>query len=61
MTETLLAHTIPGRGGGIVTPVLAVGALFVFDWRMGLCLLDSYGHRFVAFDEHDDRHQYEIL
>ena len=39
MTETLLAHTIPDAVGGIVTPVLAVGLLFVFDWRMGLACL----------------------
>ena len=39
LTETLLAHTIPDAVGGIVTPVLAVGLLFVFDWRMGLACL----------------------
>ena len=31
LTETLLAHTIPDAVGGIVTPLLAVGLLFVFD------------------------------
>ena len=39
LTETLLAHTIPDAVGGIVTPILAVGLLFVFDWRMGLACL----------------------
>ena len=39
LTETLLAHTIPDAVGGIVTPTLAVGLLFVFDWRMGLACL----------------------
>ena len=39
LTETLLAHTIPDAVGGIVTPVLAVGLLFVFDWRMGIACL----------------------
>ena len=39
LTETLLAHTIPDAVGGIVTPLLAVGLLFVFDWRMGLACL----------------------
>ena len=39
LTETLLAHTIPDAVGGIVTPILAVGLLFVFDWRMGLITL----------------------
>ena len=40
LTETLLAHTIPDAVGGIVTPILAVGLLFVFDWRMGrACLI----------------------
>ena len=41
LTETLLAHTIPDAVGGIVTPILAVGLLFVFDWRMGLACLMS--------------------
>ena len=39
LTETLLAHTIPDAVGGIVTPILAVVLLFVFDWRMGLACL----------------------
>ena len=39
LTETLLAHTVPDAVGGIVTPILAVGLLFVFDWRMGLACL----------------------
>ena len=39
LTETLLAHTIPDAVGGIVTPILAVVLLFVFDWRMGLITL----------------------
>ena len=39
LTETLLAHTVPDAVGGIVTPLLAVGLLFVFDWRMGLACL----------------------
>ena len=39
LTETLLAHTIPDAVGGIVTPILAVGLLCVFDWRMGLACL----------------------
>ena len=39
LTETLLAHTIPDAVGGIVTPILAVGLLFAFDWRMGLACL----------------------
>ena len=41
LTETLPAHTIPDAVGGIVTPILAVGLLFVFDWRMGLACLMS--------------------
>ena len=40
MTETLLAHELPDLVGAIVTPVVALVLLFVFDWRMGLvCLI----------------------
>lgn len=39
MTEGLLAHQLPDLVGAIVTPVAAIGLLFVFDWRMGLICL----------------------
>lgn len=40
MTETLLAHELPDLTGAVVTPVVTVVLLFVFDWRMGiLCLI----------------------
>ena len=40
LTEDLLAHKLPDLAGTIVTPIAAIGMLFLFDWRMGLlCLL----------------------
>ncbi|MDY3014651.1 MAG: ABC transporter ATP-binding protein [Evtepia sp.] len=40
LTEDLLAHKLPDLAATAVTPIAAVGMLFLFDWRMGLlCLL----------------------
>ena len=61
LTETLLAHTIPDAVGGIVTPILAVGLLFVFDWRMGLACLIPHDYRACLPDDHDDRDRHEVL
>lgn len=53
MTETLLAHELPDLTGAVVTPVVTVVLLFVFDWRMGiLCLIP--GGRFRISAETDD-------
>lgn len=39
-TEGFLAHQLPDFIGAVVTPVVAVVLLFVFDWRLGfLCLV----------------------
>lgn len=43
MTETLLAHELPDLVGAIVTPLVALVLLFVFDWRMGLVCLVPMG------------------
>ena len=40
LTEDLLAHKLPDLTATAVTPIAAIGMLFLFDWRMGLlCLL----------------------
>lgn len=40
LTEDLLAHKLPDLTAAIVTPVVAIVVLFIFDWIMGLlCLL----------------------
>lgn len=40
LTEDLLAHKLPDLAGTIVTPIVAILMLFLFDWKMGLlCLL----------------------
>lgn len=38
-TETLLAHNLPDMAQAIVTPVVMVVMLFVYDWRFGLICL----------------------
>ena len=40
LTEDLLAHKLPDLAATAMTPIAAIGMLFLFDWRMGLlCLL----------------------
>lgn len=40
LTEDLLAHKLPDLAAAVLTPILAIVVLFIFDWRMGLlCLL----------------------
>ncbi len=38
-THTFLAHQLPDLAGAIVSPILVLVLLFVFDWRMGLFTL----------------------
>lgn len=40
LTEDMLAHKLPDLVGAIITPIVSVVVLFIFDWVMGLlCLL----------------------
>ena len=38
-TETLLAHNLPDMAQAIVTPLVMVVMLFIYDWRFGLACL----------------------
>ena len=39
LTEDLLAHKLPDLAATAVTPIAAIVVLFLFDWRMGLCIV----------------------
>lgn len=38
-THTFLAHILPDVVGSILTPIVVVALLFVFDWRLGVACL----------------------
>jgi ATP-binding cassette subfamily B protein len=39
ITHSFLAHQLPDLAGSILMPVITLGFLFVFDWRLGLACL----------------------
>jgi len=38
-THSYLAHQLPDLAGSVISPVILLGMIFVFDWRMGLASL----------------------
>lgn len=38
-THTFLAHQLPDMAGSVISPIILIGLIFIFDWRMGLASL----------------------
>lgn len=48
-TEGFLAHQLPDLVGALVTPIVVIELLFVFDWRLGLLCLVPMALAAVCF------------
>ena len=38
-THTFLAHQLPDMAGSVISPIILIALIFIFDWRMGLASL----------------------